>query len=217
MKFEKIKKCLYFMKYNILFDKALREGKIEKFDEEIFEKMSGTIIACLPVDLYIRHSNYLFANGTCYDRSLYMFLALDDALLVRGNNKQLEYNYGVGYEGHGWIEIGDFVYDPSLMLRFDKDTYYALYEISNVNKIDKESYLLEHKDFVDMVVSNDFSDFMPGGKRRLDLGTYIIQIKSLSELIGDVRFIDDVNNYLTKIKYDEDEINEERKRIIKKI
>ena len=86
--------------------------------------MSDTIIACLPVSLYIKHSKHLFPIGTCYDRSLYMFLALDDALLVRGNNKDLEYNYGKGHGGHGWIERGNYVYDPSLMLKFDRDTYY---------------------------------------------------------------------------------------------
>ena len=101
--------------------------------------MSNTIIACFPVSFYIKHSNHMFAQGTCYDRSLYMFLALDDAILVRGNNKDLEYNYGKGDEGHGWVEVGNYVYDPSLMVKFDKDTYYALYRCSNVSKIDKKT------------------------------------------------------------------------------
>ena len=84
-----LKKKLYFIKLNILFNKALREGKITSCDDEIYEKMSNTIIACLPVSLYIKYSNYLFAKGTCYDSSLYMFLVLDYALLVRGNKKEL--------------------------------------------------------------------------------------------------------------------------------
>lgn len=123
---KKIKEKLYFLKYLMLFNKALRKGNITKFDVEIFDKMSGTIISCLPVSLYIKYSNYLFSQGTCYDRSLYMFLALDDALLVRGNSKYLEYNYGEGHEGHGWVEIGDYVYDPSLMLKFIR-MYIILY------------------------------------------------------------------------------------------
>lgn len=104
---EKIKKKLYFTKFNILFRKALKDGQITRFDEEVFEKMSDTIISGLPVSLYIKYSNYLFGEGTCYDRSLYMFLAFDDALLVRGDNKDLKYNYGKGHEGHGWVEKGD--------------------------------------------------------------------------------------------------------------
>ena len=195
--------------------RAYRE--LKELECQIFDKMNGTIIACLPASLYIKYSNYLFDNGTCYDRSLYMFLALDDALLVRGNNKYLEYSHGKGHEGHGWVEIGDYVYDPSLMLKFDKDIYYSLYECSNVTKTNKDEYYLEHSDFVNAYVSYDYNDFMPNGNRRLDLGILIYQIKVLSEMIGDISFIDDINNYLTKIKYNEDDITMERHAVLKKI
>ena len=60
-KIDILKKKLYFTKFNILWNKAIKEGKIKQFDEEIFEKMSNTIIACLPVSLYIKYSNHLFA------------------------------------------------------------------------------------------------------------------------------------------------------------
>lgn len=216
-KLESLKKKLYFIKFDILFNKALREGKITRFDEEKFEKMSNTIIACLPVSLYIKYSNHLFAEGTCYDRSLYMFLALDEALLVRGDEKGLEYTYGKGHEGHGWIEIGDFVYDPSTMFKYDKDIYYLLYGCSNVSKIDKPSYLLQHQDFVDANVSHDFSEFRPKGKRRLELGIIITQLKKMSQLICDKKFTKDLNDYLDYIQYDEKQIKEERQKVIKKI
>lgn len=216
-KLDNLRKKLYFTRLNILFNKGIKEGKITRFDEEMFEKMSNTIIACLPVSLYIKYSNHLFAQGTCYDRSLYMFLALDDALLVRGNNKDLEYNYGKGHEGHGWIEIGDYVYDPSLMLKFDKDTYYSIYGCSNVSKTDKKTYLSEHREFVDFHVSHDFDEFKPGGKRRLDLGILIIQIRALSQMLGDEQFTRDFNDYLTQIDYDEKQISEEREKVIQRI
>ena len=216
-KLDSLKKKLFFTRLNILFNKGIKEGKITRFDEEIFEKMSNTIIACLPVSLYIKYSNHLFAQGTCYDRSLYMFLALNDALLVRGDNKDLEYNYGKGHEGHGWVEIGDYVYDPSLMLKFDKDTYYSIYGCSNVKKIDKQNYLLQHQDFVDEHVSTDYAEFKPNGKRRLELGVLIFQIRVLSEMLGDEEFTKDFNDYLTLIEYDENQIREEREKAIQKI
>ena len=215
--FEDIKKKLYFTKFNILWNKAIKEGKITQFDDEIFQQMSNTVIACFPVSFYIKHSNHMFAQGTCYDRSLYMFLALDDAILVRGNNKDLEYNYGKGHEGHGWVEVGNYVYDPSLMVKFDKDTYYALYGCSNVSKIDKKTYLEQHKEFVDKHVSHDFDEFRPGGKRRLDLGILIIQIRALSQILDDEQFTKDFNDYLTLIEYDEKQISEEREKTIQRI
>jgi len=217
IKLDNLKKKLYFTRLNILFNKGLKEGKITRFDEGIFDKMSNTIIACLPVSLYIKYSNHLFAQGTCYDRSLYMFLALNDALLVRGDNKDLEYNYGKGHGGHGWVEIGDYVYDPSLMLKFDKDTYYSIYGCSNVKKIDKQNYLLQHQDFVDEHVSTDYAEFKPNGKRRLELGVLIFQIRVLSEMLGDEQFTKDFNDYLTLIEYDENQIREEREKTIQKI
>ena len=182
---DKLKKKLYLKRLEILFNKAVNEGKITEFDKEIYDLMDGTIIACLPVSFYIKYSKYLFPEGTCYDRSLYMFLALDDAVLVRGNNKDLEVRFGKGHEGHGWIEMGNYVYDPSLMLRFDKETYYKIYGCTDVKKIDKETYVREHKEFIDDNVSTDYNDYRPGGKRRLDLGTLIIQIKALCMFLDD--------------------------------
>ncbi len=215
--FDDIKKKLSFLKFNILSSKAFQDGKITKFEDEIFEKMSNTIIACLPVSLYIKYSNYLFGKGTCYDRSLYMFLALDDALLVRGNNKDLELMYGKDNAGHGWIEIGNYVYDPSLMLKYDKDIYYTLYGCSDVYKIDKKTYLEQHKEFVDANVSYDFDEFKPNGKRRLELGVLIIQFRELSELLGDEKFTNDLNDYLSLIEYNEKQIQEERNKAIQEM
>lgn len=146
-----------------------------------------------------------------------MFLALDDALLVRGNNKDLEYNHGKKHSGHGWVEIGNFVYDPSLMLKFDKDTYYYLYECSNIKKTDKETYLSQNKEFVSAHVSHDFEEFKPNGKRRLELGIAIYQTIKLCQMIGDEEFTKDLNEYLALIEYDEEQINQERQKSIQRI
>ena len=211
---EELKKKMYFAKFKLLFLRAFNEGKVMEFDDEIYIKMSNTIIACFPVSFYIKHSDQTFPIGTCYDRSLYMFLALDDAVLVRGKNKDLEYNYGKGHEGHGWIEVGDYVYDPSLMLKFDKSTYYQIYGCHDVVKIDKETYLREHSDFVDLVVSTDFDDFRPGGKRRLELGVLVIQLKEMANMLNDDEFTKDLNDYLELIEYDANQIQQERNKAI---
>lgn len=73
--FDNLKKKLFFKRFDVLFDKGVREGKITEFDNEIFEKMEGTYIASLPVSMYIKHSEHLFPQGTCYERSLYMFFS----------------------------------------------------------------------------------------------------------------------------------------------
>lgn len=216
-KIDQFKKKLYLKRLEILFNKAVKEGKITEFDQEIYDLIDGTVIACLPVSLYIKYSKYLLPKGSCYDLSLYMFLALDDAVLVRGKNKDLEVRYGKGQGGHGWVEVGNYVYDPSLMLKFDKATYYKIYGCSNVVKTDKVSYLEKNKKFVDNNVSRDFNDFRPGGKKRLELGLLIFQIKCLSQFIGDEKFTRELNEYLSFIEYDEDQIREEKEKQLQKI
>lgn len=102
-------------------------------------------------------------------------------------------------------------------MKFDKDTYYKIYGCSNVQKIDKQNYLLQHKSFVDAHVSNDYDEFKPNGKRRLELGTLIFLTKRLCEMLGDEQFTKDFNDYLALVEYDEDQIREERDKEIQRI
>ncbi len=215
--YEELRKKLYWMQFKVLGAKATQEGKITQFDDEIYEKMDGSIIACFPVSFYIKHSKHMFPEGTCYDRSLYMFLALDDAILVRGNNLDLEYRFGKGHGGHGWVEVGDYVYDPSTMLKYDKDVFYKLYGTSNVTKTDKETYMREHSEFTDVVLSTDFNEFRPGGARRMELGILVRQVQARAPYIDDTEFNKDLEEYLALIEYDADQIQRERNEIIEEL
>lgn len=60
--------------------------------------------------------------------SLYMFFCLDNAILVRGDIKSLELQSGPYDAFHGWIELDNYVYDPTALMRFDKDLYYQIYQ-----------------------------------------------------------------------------------------
>lgn len=216
-KIQEFKKKMFFKKFDYLLSKSYKNGKITKFDDEIYDKMSTTIISCLPVSLHIKYSDYLFPDGTCYQRSLYMFLALDDALLVRGKTKSLEYRFGLEEAGHGWVEIGNYVYDPSLMLKFDKGIYYSLYGCSDISKIDKETYMKENKEFIGFSLTNDLDEFRPNGKNRLDLGLIVYQLKVLSNMLNDSEFTKDLNDYLDLVQYDEEQIYQEQNEIMKRI
>ena len=45
----------------------------------------------------------------------------------------------------------------------------------------------------------------------------IIQLRCLSEMLGDCEFTTDLNNYLESISYDEKQICDERNKVIQKI
>ena len=213
--FTNLKKQLYFEKLQLLFNKGLKDGSIVPFDEEFYDAMSHTYIFDIPVSMEIKYLRPTMKPGKCYDRSLYMFFCFDDALLVRGDNKDLELKYGKDDAGHGWIEIGNYVYDPSLLLKFDKELFYEMYSPTNVVKYNKEDYIKENKDFYDEIKNTTLQDFRPNGKRRLELGMFIPLIRGIVENSNDTEFEKDFANYLDAISYDEKQIYEEMDREFK--
>ena len=85
--FDNIKKSLYFSKMQLLLNKGVADKKIIPFDDEFYEKLNHTYISGLPVSIHIKYLKPIVGPGKCYDRSLYMFFCFDDAILVRGDNK----------------------------------------------------------------------------------------------------------------------------------
>jgi len=208
MVLDRIKSDLYFVKLNLFFNKGLKEGKIVPFDDAFYDQMSNVIIATIPVKLHIKYLRPKFGEGMCYDRSLYMFFCFDNALLVRGDNKDLELKYGKDYAGHGWIEIGDYVYDPSLMMRFDRDWYYRMYEPTNVKKHTKDEYIAANKSFYEEIMGTTIDDFMPGGKKRYELLMMMPLLLENARLSQDDHLLQELNAYLKRIEYDAKEIRD---------
>lgn len=209
--FDRLKKELYFNKMGLLFNKGKENGSIVPFDDEFYEKMSHTYISCIPVSLNIKYLKPTFGPEKCYDRSLEMFFCFENALLVRGDNKDLELKYGKENAGHGWIEIGDYVYDPSLLLRFEKDVYYELYCPTNVSKYSKDDYIRdrENKDFYEEIKTTTLQDFQPNGRKRIDLCLTIPLVKGIAEMGTNEEFKKELNDYLKLIQYDERQVFEE--------
>lgn len=206
---EIIKNKLYYQKMKSLLSKGEKEGKIVPFDEEFYEKMKNIYFNGIPISMHIKYLRPTLPPGKCYDRSLLMFFCFDDALLVRGDQKDLEIRFGKESAGHGWIEICDYVYDPSLLLRFDKELYYKIYEITNVHKYNKEQYNQENDEYYKEVRNTTINDFLPGGSKRTDLLASIPLIREISKLSKNKEFEKEVDEFLKKIQYDEKQISEE--------
>lgn len=207
--FDKLKSNLYFSKMKLLIGKGLAEGKIVPFDDEFYKKMSNTYFGCIPISMHIKYLMPQDGLGKCYDRSLYMFFCFDDALLVRAKNKDLELRYGKDYAGHGWIEIGDYVYDPSIMARFDKDLYYEIYSPTDVNKTNKEDYIKINGNYYDEVRNTKIEDFQIGGSKRTDLCVSIPLVMGIAENSNDENFKTELNEYLKLVQYDGKQIYQE--------
>lgn len=209
--FEEIKKELYFKKMQVLFNQGVKDQKIIPFDDDFYDKMAHTYISGIPVSMHIKYLKPNISLGKCYDRSLYMFFCFENAVLVRGNNKDLELQYGKDSMGHGWIEMDNYVYDPSLMMRFDKDLYYQIYMPTNVSKCTKEEYcqIEDHQEFYDDITKTTIRDFQPHGKKRTDLITIIPLLSSIAQMTKNEQFTAELDNWLSAIQYDEKEICKE--------
>lgn len=169
--------------------------------------MSHTFFNCIPISMHIKYLKPTAPPGKCYDRSLFMFFCFDDALLVRADNKDLELRFGKENAGHGWIEIGNYVYDPSLMMRFEKDLYYKIYSPTDVHKATKEDYKKVNGSYYDDVRNTSIDDFKIGGSKRTDLCVSIPLVRGIAEF--NEQFKKELEEYLTLIQYDEKQVYDE--------
>lgn len=211
-KLQHLRHDLFFVKMAMLHKKGLREGTIAPFDEDFYKQMSQTYIEGLPVSMRIKYMNPAPDElGECYERSKYMFYCFDDALLVRGDLKILELKYDSKESaGHGWLEIGDQVYDPNLLRRFNKDLYYEMYGVSNVIKYSKEQYFKNEaeKKLYDEVRNTTLEDFRPGGKKHYYFKKIIPMVLGYARYANKTDFMKELDAYLSSIKfYDEQQLD----------
>lgn len=196
---------IYLDKIYLQLLKGVIRGQIVPFDDDFYKSMSTTYLNCIPISMHIKYLKPNSFQGKCIDRSLYMFFCFEESVLVRGDNKSLEIRYGKDHAEHGWIEMGDYVYDPSSLLRYKKDLYYKIYKISNVSKITRDEYKKNNGTIYDEIKSIKLEDFQVGGKRRVDLAITIPLIKAIAEKSPN-DFKIELEEYLKKIGYDESEV-----------
>lgn len=217
--FDNIKKGLYFSKMQLLLKKGVEDGNIVPFDDEFYEKLSYTYIKCLPVSIHMKYLKHILRPGKCYDRSLYIFFCFPNAVLVHGDNKDLELKYGKEKAGHGWIEMAGYCYDPTLLLRFKKETFYEIYKPYNVSKTTTEEYKNccdYNKQVYEDIVNTKLSDFQPNGRKRTDLCVVIPLVQGIAEMETYIDFKNELDDYLKLIQYDERQIYEEMNQAFQK-
>lgn len=195
---------LYFLRATKIFNKGLKDGTITPFDQDLYEQMNHTYINGVPVSMNLKYLKPILPPGKCYDRSLYMFFCFDDALLVRGDQKDLEIRYSKEDAGHGWIEKDGYAYDPSLLRKYPVDLYYKIYGVSNVYKCNHAEYVSispENKKIYDKVRNATLQDYQPNGKYRSELLLSMSLVKGIAEMSGNTEFQKDLDDYLKLVQY----------------
>ena len=212
----KFKDSLYLAKRNIFLQRAWKRGLIKPFDDSLYERMKKYFVACLPVSIMIKYFKPEKGDpGQCIERSLYLLVAFDNPVLVRGNRKDLEILYGKEEAFHGWVENDGWVYDPTSLCMFRKDIYYKAYGVSDVKCFNKEQYSSSH--IYNNIINSKIEDYKPYGKNRTDLLTALYFTKKIAELKSDENFIKELNEYFEEIEYDIDEIIKEQDEELDKV
>lgn len=139
-----------------------------------------------------------------------MFLAQPSSILVRGNIKTLEYKYGKEKSRHGWIEMDDYVYDPTSLYKYKKDLYYKIYEPTNITKITTEDYIKEKKEEY-YKTKKALEDYLQDGDNRIDLYSLIPILEEIVLLTNE-----EIENYFKLIKYNKETFEEEIEKIFQK-
>lgn len=104
-----------------------RVGKIRYFDDEFYAQFDGMLYNMIPVDFYLKR----MSMGKCYDASVVLGLAFgksDDVFICRGNLKNAGRSIdGTTKFGHGWVEMGGYVYDTTWKIIASKKDYYRIF------------------------------------------------------------------------------------------
>lgn len=216
--FNVVKKRLYEAKKQVLLMTGVNNGLIVDFEEEIYEKMSHMYYNELPVSIRFKYLSVKedsplqkILAGRCFDNSIFIFFCFSDALLVSGDVKDLEMEYGKGHSGHFWVERGDYVYDPTCKKKFVKDVYYKIYLPTNIKKRTLKEYCSDRKtqEFYEKITSTTLKDMQPGGKWRWDLISIVPLFQELASILNNPDFEKELNDYLNSIQYDAKEVLEE--------
>ena len=102
-------KLLYYKKLNYHFKLGIMKGLIVPYDDQFYKELNKTIIDTYPVGIDIKYIRPKLGPGKCYDRSLKMFFAIENSILVRGSLKYFRLlgdNEGVN---HGWVELVEYL------------------------------------------------------------------------------------------------------------
>lgn len=108
--------------------------------------------------------------------------------------------------------MNGYCYDPTLLLKFKKETYYEIYKPYNVSKTTAEEYKNccdSNKQFYEDIVNTKLTDFQPNGSKRTDLCVMIPLVQGIAKMTTNEDFKKELNEYLKSIQYDEKQVYEE--------
>jgi len=131
--------------FNYEYNKAFDCSKFRHFDDEFLSQFDGMYYNGYPIWYYLEY----MSMGKCYDASAILALAIGESSNVaRGELSNLNSIYGEKF-GHGWVEVGNTVYDTTWKIIADKKTYYRVYGVKKTEVTPSKDFFERCKEISD--------------------------------------------------------------------
>jgi len=148
----KFKSAFSQFRFDYLYKKYKEKGLLVEFDQEFYDIFNGMYYNGLPIYYYLEN----MSMGKCYDASAILALAMGkDCYVCRGELSNMTVIYDDGIEfGHGWVEMGDDVYDTTWKIRCSKKIYNQLFKPVDVSRRTYEKFFDDCKGISDWTIRN---------------------------------------------------------------
>lgn len=125
-----------------VMQKALEEGKVLPYEEELVVRLRELNYRGLPLSIILFSREY--CRGECYLMSMNISRAMDPFTLVHGDVNFIRENGE--YPNHSWVEKDGFVYDTTDGFKWDKELYYSLFQ-PKVREVYDEISVRDYDDY----------------------------------------------------------------------
>ena len=193
-----VKKFIKTIKHSYLSHQladAQLKGKFKPFDDNFFRMLEGKYYNGVPVYYYLKDMSL----GKCYDASAILGLALGEGCTIcRGNLISMENFWGKDYTGHGWIEKDGLVYDTTMQMICDKQTYYKILKVTNVSSRPYQQFFQDCQGLSDWTIHTKSwyeNNYSPAN-------IFIFQVRELAKLKLKIPSCKDEQDFYLKLLTD---------------
>ncbi len=178
-------------KREVLFNSAETENKIREFDPAIYDNLRNSIYVVLPSIIYIKYNRPLTPPGNCMERSFILSTAIPNSYVAYGDAADIGIHY--------WVECDGVCYDPTSLFEYDKEVYYKLNNIRNVDIITREE--LDGLGFIKYCREKSFDDFKTDPALKDQLDAILTIVLNGVDYRDNPEYKSEIDTFINKIGY----------------
>ncbi len=203
---KKSRKDQFLEQYKQLYERGVKRGNIEKFNAEFYGRYEEKYYYGIPVGSFIRHFHPKAGFfSQCSLRGLMLSYGFPkEARIMHGYQEAVIFRDGDEDAEQCWVEYEGWCYDPTILARVEKKTYYRLMGVSNEREIYTRATRFRNKQYLS-VYNGSIKDYLPNGPRREELKMWIpalLQMPQSEEFDDNALFRAELNAFLLSVDFD---------------